>query len=283
MSVLKLISVIALALILPQLALLALCVFYAGGLNIPVAGAGAAALAFQAAAYLVLSSEIVKPLGALASASAGKGPGLPGPGRKYPSEIESIKSYVLSAGALLDEYREQHRNLLISIPDILLELDKSGSILFANKAAIDMTGYSEDEVLGKPFLELIETEWKPLWRNTLVRLQEGEAASNVDLKIVLASGASSFFEFNAVPLWKQGMVTGCCCIGRDIEERRKIITDLEDARRHAEEATAKLKKTVNDLEEFSLLAVRRELKMQELREMFVRLKEEHEINKEFPG
>ena len=79
------------------------------------------------------------------------------------------------------------------------------------------------------------------------------------------------------------MLAGCCCIGRDIEERRKIMSELETARSHAEEATAKLKKTVNDLEEFSLLAVRRELKMQELREMFVRLKEEHEINKDFPA
>ena len=283
MSVNKLTSAIALALTLPLLALLALCVFYAGGLNMPVAGAGAAAFALQAAAYLVLSSEIVKPLSALASASAGKGPGLPEPGRRFPSEIEAIKSYVLSAGALLDEYREQHRNLLMSIPDILLELDKSGSVIFINNTALAVTGYAEDEVLGRSFLDLIAAEWKPRWQSTLALLQEGEAAGNVDLKIVLASGAPSFFEFNAVPLWKDGIVAGCCCIGRDIEERRKMITELESARRHAEEATAKLKKTVNDLEEFSLLAVRRELKMQELREMFVRLKEEHEINKEFPG
>jgi type IV secretory pathway TrbL component len=102
MSILKLTSAIALALALPSLVLLALCVFYAGGINVPVAGAGAAALALQTAAYLVFSSEIIKPLMALASASAGKRPGLPPPGHKLSSEIESIKSYVLSAGALLD-------------------------------------------------------------------------------------------------------------------------------------------------------------------------------------
>lgn len=283
MSVFKLTSAIALALTLPLLALLALCVFYAGGLNAQVAVAGAGALAFQATAYLLLSSQIIKPLKALASASAGKWPGLPPPGRKFLSEIESIKSYVLSAGALLNEYREQHRSLLMSIPDILLELDNSGSILFVNKAALEMTGYSEDELLGRPFHELIETEWKPRWHSMLASLQEGEAASNIDLKLILASKAASYFEFNAVPLWKEGIVAGCCCVGRDIEERRKIITELDAARRHAEEASAKLKKTVNDLEEFSLLAVRRELKMQELREMFVRLKEDHEINKEFPA
>ena len=138
-------------------------------------------------------------------------------------------------------------------------------------------------MLGRPFLDFVTLEWKAAGHSVLATLSEGEAINNADLKLVLKNGAESFFEFNAVPLWKDGVAAGCCCIGRDIEERRKIMSELEAARKHAEEATAKLKKTVNDLEEFSLLAVRRELKMQELREMFVRLKEEHEINKDFPS
>ena len=283
MSVPKLASAIAMALILPTAALLALCVYYAGGLNLTVAGAGAIALALHASAYLLFSFVVVKPLTALASASSGTGPGLPAPGRWLPSEIESIKSYVISAGALLDEYREQHRDLLTSIPDILLELDKTGAIIFANKTALETTGYSEDDMLGRPFIDFVTLEWKAAGHSTLSTLRQGEAVNNADLKLVLKNKAESFFEFNAVPLWKNGAVAGCCCIGRDIEERRKIMGELETARSHAEEATAKLKKTVNDLEEFSLLAVRRELKMQELREMFVRLKEEHEINKDFPA
>src|SRR3989304_1336380 len=50
----------------------------------------------------------------------------------------------------------------------------------------------------------------------------------------------------------------------------------------AEETEKKLKKTISDLEEFALLAVRRELKMQELRERFVELKRDHEIKRDFP-
>lgn len=283
MSVLKLTSTISLALCLPLLALLALCVYYAGGLSLAVAGAGTAALAFQAAAYLVFSNEVAKPLNALAWASAGKGPGLPPPGRKLPSEIESIKTYVLSASALLDEYREQHRDLLMNVPDILLEIDRNGHIMFVNRAAREITGYPEDDVLGRHFLDFIAEGSKERARDTLASLLEGKAINSVEIELILSTGAGCFFEFNAVPLWKDGAVAGCCCIGRDIDERRKIMTELDAARRHAEDASAKLKKTVNDLEEFSLLAVRRELKMQELREMFVRLKEEHEINKEFPG
>lgn len=282
MSIKKLTRALTLTLALSSLFLLGLCAIYAGGLTLPLAAAGAFALALHAAAYFALLKTVVNPIGELAAASAGSGHER-WHGRAFPAEMESIRSYVISAGALLDEYREQHRNFFTSIPDMLIELDADGSVLSANKAALDVTGYQEDSLLGRPLLDIIETEWKPRWQQTLSLLLEGEAAGMVDLKITLAGGGASYFEFNAAPVWKNGMVAGCCCVGRDIEERRKIMTELEAARRHAEEATAKLKKTVNDLEEFSLLAVRRELKMQELREMFVRLKEEHEINKEFPG
>lgn len=283
MSIPKLTGAMSLALIVPSLALLALSAYYAGGVSLAVAGAGALALLMHASVYMLFTSEVVKPLTALAGASSGTGPGLPAPGRWLPAEIESIKSYVLSAGALLDEYREQHRDLITSIPDILLELDRSGVVIFANRTALETTGYAEEELLGRPFLSFVALEWRPAANAYLSTLQHGESVINADLKLVLKNRSESFFEFNAVPLWKNGAVAGCCCIGRDIEERRKIMHELESARKHAEEATAKLKKTVSDLEEFSLLAVRRELKMQELREMFVRLKENHEINKEFPS
>lgn len=152
-----------------------------------------------------------------------------------------------------------------------------------NKAASEVKGYSADDALGQHFTDFVSPGSRQLAEDVFASLLDGKSAGNLEIKLVLNGGAESFFEFNAVPLWKDGIVAGCCCIGRDIDERRKIMTELEAARRHAEEASAKLKKTVNDLEEFSLLAVRREVKMQELREMFVRLKEEHEINKEFPG
>lgn len=65
-------------------------------------------------------------------------------------------------------------------------------------------------------------------------------------------------------------------------ERDRLIGELCSARAQAEETEKKLKKTISDLEEFSLLAIRRELKMQELRERFVELKRDHEIKRDFP-
>src|SRR3972149_2453495 len=69
--------------------------------------------------------------------------------------------------------------------------------------------------------------------------------------------------------------------GEDSAQQR-LIDELYSARAQAEETEKKLKKTIRDLEEFALLAVRRELKMQELRERFVEHKRDHEIKRDFP-
>lgn len=282
MSVLKLARTISLALCMPCLALLALSIEYAGGPNLAIAATGVSALLFLGASYMILTRQVARPLQELASFSEGGALDVPSSWIS-PPELQSLKAYVLSASALLDEYREQHRDLLMSVPDILLEIDVEGKILFVNRAAREVTGYPEDNVLGRRFVDFVAPGSREKALSTFASILEGRAISGVELEITLSTGSTNFFEFNAVPLWRNGFIAGCCCIGRDIDERRKIMTELEDARRHAEEATGKLKKTVSDLEEFSLLAVRRELKMQELREMFVRLKEEHEINKEFPA
>src|SRR3972149_8126664 len=66
------------------------------------------------------------------------------------------------------------------------------------------------------------------------------------------------------------------------KEQQRLVDELCSARAQAEETEKKLKKTISDLEEFALLAGRREVKMQELRERFVELKRDHEIKRDFP-
>lgn len=109
---------------------------------------------------------------------------------------------------------------------------------------------------------------------------------------VLASAVSISASF---VLWRVAMKLACrfeasvpmpaTCpepTGADADERKRLMNELISARAQAEETEKKLKKTISDLEEFALLAIRRELKMQELRERFVQIKRDHEIKRDFP-
>lgn len=66
------------------------------------------------------------------------------------------------------------------------------------------------------------------------------------------------------------------------DDIKKLLDELDSARAQAEETEKKLKRTISELEEFALLAIRRELKMQELRERFVELTRDHGIKRDFP-
>ncbi|MBI5344435.1 MAG: hypothetical protein HZB83_03715 [Deltaproteobacteria bacterium] len=59
---------------------------------------------------------------------------------------------------------------------------------------------------------------------------------------------------------------------RDIEEIKRLKEELERARKEAENNSARLRETLDEMEEFALLAVRREVKMREIRERFKKLK-----------
>lgn len=61
-----------------------------------------------------------------------------------------------------------------------------------------------------------------------------------------------------------------------INEHARMAQELRAARRDAEETSRKLEKSIRELEEFALMALRRELKMREIREKFKQCKEEYE-------
>jgi PAS domain-containing protein len=159
--------------------------------------------------------------------------------------------------------------VLDSLPDPVIGVDGSGRVVFVNRAALLAMERNAEEASAKcaEFLSAAASSFPG---------KGGQDAFEAPLP--MKDGSTRFFEFKPMRLGNNAVF-----IGRDSDERKRLLDELTSAREQEAEASAKLRRTISDLEEFALLAIRRELKMQELRERFVRLKEEHEINKEFPG
>lgn len=187
-------------------------------------------------------------------------------------EFSNIALGLGSLSSAINEFSTHHLDLLKNIPDAVIELDNEGKVLYMNEAAAALTGYEEDETAGMHYLEFMPEDEKEKASETFCRILKGQSVRNFELKLIRKDGRINYSEFNAVPVYKAGEITGCCCVGRDTDERRKIMDEVKKARKTAEENSKKLEKTVSDLEEFALLAVRRELKMQEIRERLVELK-----------
>lgn len=173
------------------------------------------------------------------------------------------------------------KDVLDSLPDPVIETDREGRIVFVNRAALLATGYKAEDAVGKPCSNFLPAGCaRPPGALPGHSGHSGQDAFEIPLS--MKDGSTRFFEFKSVRLG-DGPDDRSICIGRDSDERKRLLDELTSAKKQEAAASTKLKKTISDLEEFALLAIRRELKMQELRERFVRLKEEHEINKEFPG
>lgn len=159
--------------------------------------------------------------------------------------------------------------VLDSLPDPVIEVDGSGRVVFVNRAALLAMERNAEEASAK-CAEFLSAAASSL---------PGKGGQDAfEAPLPMKDGSTRFFEFKPMRLGNNAVF-----IGRDSDERKRLLDELTSAREQEAEASAKLRRTISDLEEFALLAIRRELKMQELRERFVRLKEEHEINKEFPG
>lgn len=182
----------------------------------------------------------------------------------------------------LDESSARGGDIADTIPDLVMDIDRSGNVACFNEAASRLTGYAEEDVLGRPFLALLHRRSTEEAGEALERVLSGEAVKGLELTLTLKDGGARLFEFNAAPVRRAGGPTICRAVGRDIDERKEIMAELKKARAEAEESSEKLRQTVMDLEDFALIAVRREVKMQEIREMLQELRKDPGVKKR-PG
>lgn len=194
-------------------------------------------------------------------------------------EVGKLAGLLNKLTSVMEEEALHCRDFIRSIPDPVFEIDGKGFITYINEAASASTGYTQAEAVNMAFSDLIRQEDRYLFNEAVQTLLKGMDVKGMELPLVLKDGRFNFFEFTCAPVWREGSVVAMRCTGRDVEERRKIMEELMAAKKEAEETAATLKKTVRDLEEFALLAVRREFKMQEIRERLVKLREDNNLTK----
>ncbi len=165
----------------------------------------------------------------------------------------------------LRETTAHYRDLVETMPVAVFEFDRNGRIQFVNRMGQLWTGYREDELVGKAFSSFVHEKERPVVQKLLDEALRGRSVNSLQIPMVLRKELRHF-EFNIVPVWKGGEVIGCRAAAKDVEKTKRMMDELKEAKKQAEETSEQLRRTVKDLEEFALIAVRREMKMQEIRE-----------------
>jgi PAS domain S-box-containing protein len=128
---------------------------------------------------------------------------------------------------------ERHRRLVESSPDGILIVEDE-RVTFVNPAAVHLFGVNDaNQLLGRPFGDLLATESNASVREHLLRRQAGETAQSWDVMIVRPDGTVRDISLTGAQMDEDGE-RAVQVIARDVTEQK----DAERALRESEERLA---------------------------------------------
>jgi PAS domain S-box-containing protein len=129
------------------------------------------------------------------------------------------------------ESEKQFRTITENSADAIFISDKEGKYIYVNKQAVDLLGYSKEELLTFTLADVspknrIE-EYFQIFQHLLIT-----GSSYSEIELVRKDGSNADTDLNAV-LLPNGWVYGSC---RDISERKRAEIELIEAKERAEES-----------------------------------------------
>ncbi len=172
--------------------------------------------------------------------------------------------------------RREIENIMNTMINTLIVVGTEGRIVKANRAAFDLLGYREAELIGRSFEDIIGPKNKEEGGIELEKRLKEAAGSAVSFETSYRAkdGREIPVNFSAsVMTDEEGRLQGIVCDAGDITERKKRKEEI--------------RKYITELEQFNRLAVDRELKMIELKrevnELYERQGEEPPYDLSFCG
>ena len=126
------------------------------------------------------------------------------------------------------------RALMESSTDVLTVSDADGTLSYVSPAAERAMGYSPDELIGRPLLDLVDAEQQPAVRRRLEDLvaRGHDARSGMDVLTVHASLERRWYEWTFHNLLEDALVLGVVVQQRDVSERLQAQRALAHAASH---------------------------------------------------
>jgi PAS domain S-box-containing protein len=214
-----------------------------------------ASLAIAVAAAILLlvvvasvTRGIVRPLTALSAFARELGQGrfelqgpLPAHSNDEVGDLSKAFSQMATSLAETTVSKSYVDNILHSMADTLVVIDGKGLIVTANRAACDLLGYEERELIGQPIARICGEGVTPFDVGGGVDLARIGQMNNVETAYVTRDGRRVPMSFSgSIMRDEEGNVQGVVCAAQDITDRKRAEEELRQAKEAAESAnTAK--------------------------------------------
>ena len=135
----------------------------------------------------------------------------------------------------LERLKIQHESILNSAGEGIFGLDREGKTIFANPAALELTGYREDELIGHNLHYLIHhskadgTACPFEECPTYLALNDGKIHRATEAVFWTKEGKSLPVRYVTTPIQENNQISGCVVLFRDITERRQAEASLRES------------------------------------------------------
>lgn len=137
----------------------------------------------------------------------------------------------------LRESEEKYRRLVEYAADIIYRTDGEGKFIYVNPVSLRIFGYTEEEFMGKHYLDLFHPEFRNKARQFYAtQFFTGQYSSYLEFPAVNKEGKQFWLGQNVQPLMENGQIIGFQAVARDITER----VLAEEAMKRADDAVRKL-------------------------------------------
>jgi PAS domain S-box-containing protein len=141
-------------------------------------------------------------------------------------------------------------------------VDGNGIVVRANRAELDLLGYTPEEYIGHHISEFHVDA--AVIGDILQRLTNKETIRNYEAQLRAKDGSVKHVLISSNVRWQHGRFLHTRCFTRDITDRKKVEEERERLLAELQESRRRLQEKVEELEQFHDAVVGRELKMMEL-------------------
>ncbi|MGD0278424.1 MAG: diguanylate cyclase [Smithella sp.] len=130
----------------------------------------------------------------------------------------------------LRESEERYRALVENASDIVLRTDNKGYFTFANISMIRMTGYEEEEIIGKHYLTMVRQDMREAALKFFGRqFVKGIQNSYSEYSVIKKDGGEIWVGQNTQLIIEDGNIIGFQAVSRDITERKRLEKELKES------------------------------------------------------
>ncbi len=142
--------------------------------------------------------------------------------RKSEERYRDLYQKAKQAEERLRRSEERYRQLVENANDIIYLTDEKGNFTFVNPVAVRLTGYSEEDLLGKPHLDLVLPGYKEEAEQFYARQRSDRIFDTYrETPILTRDGETIWLGQNVKLRTAEGEIVGFQAVARDITERKR--------------------------------------------------------------